>query len=755
MRGPERRLRRHLIQRWFEPAEHEPATAFFSRIAGRNNQTSARIFADDMGFDGRNLDPADCLDAVSHLEINGMDGLIRATPVVTARTVRLLGIELRRRHWSEAPRVCPGCLAESVHHRTYHSLLAFTVCPIHGCEIVGGVDGPLAWWHPHLDRAPDGTPVARALPRLGRPLPNFELWLLGRFGVVEVMPVPLLADVPIAVAIDTVEFLGRAKLGGWRVAAPRIGTKGFARKAVVEAGFEVLAGGVDALERLFDEVANQSEDRIGAGGCQWGLQHLYGWLYKAIFFTRNQPDQLEAIHVAAASVARRRGAFGRSATTLDGVDEPAPRLHRDEVGRACGVHPRFVDAIALRLGIRPLPGRDRFVMYEASAVPLLQEALSRCVKRADAARLLDLRTPEFDALVRQGLIARLCRLGGPTLAHDMYRLEEVEALLPSEHLPLLTPGTDGLLTLDEFAEASRQWRPEVIGLCAAGRLHPVGRVSSRTGLSALMFDPPVTDPSGISEPPHREPGGRVRRQTSRPGLTKCDAAGVLGINMATLAELVKQGYLQTYPSEESGTSRTRIVERSLQECATKFAPAVAYAEALECGRTDVVRRLRDLGVDILLKKPGADNLMAMARRSQVTRAMGASRDPLSVSPVGWTAFWSAFGQHLAASGSVFRLVRISNSPAARMRSGDRRTVATIDMAIEGRAVMSVEMGRGGPAPASAERGGFALRDAVSWTQWFEWLEATAYLMRSSEGQSCAAALSNLADRFLPFIPANE
>ncbi|WP_238258209.1 TniQ family protein, partial [Methylorubrum podarium] len=166
----ERPLRRHLIRRWFDPAEHEPATGYFSRLAARNNQVSARIFADDMGFDGRNLDPGDCLDAVSHLEMRGMDRLIDATPVVTTRTVRLLGVEVRRRHWSEAPRVCPGCLAESAHHRTYHSLLSFTVCPFHGCGIVGGLDGPLAWWHPHLDRAPDGTRVAQPLPRLSHPL---------------------------------------------------------------------------------------------------------------------------------------------------------------------------------------------------------------------------------------------------------------------------------------------------------------------------------------------------------------------------------------------------------------------------------------------------------------------------------------------------------------------------------------------------------------------------------------------------------
>ncbi|WP_375274567.1 TniQ family protein [Methylorubrum thiocyanatum] len=738
MSGRERRLRRHLIQRWFEPAEHEPATAFFSRLAGRNNQTSARIFADDMGFDGRNLDPADCLDAVSHLEIEGMDRLIAATPVVTARTVRLLGAEVRRRHWSEAPRVCPGCLAESAHHRTYHSLLSFTVCPFHGCQIVGGLDGPLAWWHPHLDRAPNGTCIAQPLPRLSHPLPSFEFWLLGRLGVVEPMSVPLLAAVPVATAIDAVDLLGRARLGGWRAVAPRTGCKGYARADVVRAGFEILAGGADALEHLFDDIAAQSEGRTGVGGCQWGLQHMFGWLYNAAFYSQRRPHQMEAIRVAAATVARRRGTFARSATALDGVAEPVACLHRDEVGRALGIHPRFVDAIALRLDIRPVPGGDRFVMYEAAVVPVLRDALARCLKRAEAARVLGLGTTELDALARMGLIRRLCRLGGPTVADDMYRVEDVEALLPAPDLPLLPPDAGLALALDDYAETSGLWRPEVIGLCAAGRLRPVGRIPGRVGLAALAFERPSPEVPEAPRPPAHKRGGRLRRQRARPGLTKCDAASMLGISMSTLAELMKQGYVRHLGPEASGTSRTRVDDRSLRDFAGRYAPAVAYAEALGCGRTDAVRKLRDMGVDIILKEPGEAHLMAMVRRTQVTRALGLATDPLADPPSGWTAFWSAFGRHLAANGSVFRLVRIPPGREGRLRSGDRRTVTTIDLGTDGHAVMTLETGRGPAEVARAERGGFALRDTVSWPEWFEWLETTAYLMRSSGSQATAA-----------------
>ncbi|MDE3749564.1 TniQ family protein [Methylobacterium radiotolerans] len=735
----ERPLRRHLIQRWHEPGEHEPATGFFSRLAGHNLQTSARVLATDMGFDGREMAPADCLDAVSHLDIAGMQALVHATPVVKARTVRLLGVDVRRRHWSEAPRVCPGCLAESPHHRTYHSLLAFTVCPHHGCEIVGGLDGPLAWWHPHLDRAPDGTMIARQMPRLQSPLACFEAWLLGRLGVDEPLDVPLLADVSVLMAIDTVEFLGRASLGGWRVAAPRIGTPGFARKDVVRAGFDVLSGSPDALDRFFDQVASESENRIGAGGSQWGAGHAYGWLYKAIFFTRNQPYQLEAIRTAAARVARRRGAFARSATTLEGVDEKVPFLHQDEVARACGLHSRFVGPIAERLGIRPLPSRDRFVRYDASTVPAMQEALASCVPRADAARILGLRTTELDALARQGLITPLCRLGGPTVASDRYRREEVEALLPDEDLTVVESGTDGLMSLSEYADSTRQWRPEVIALWKTGTIHPVGRDPDQTGLAALLFEPPAVGSSGSGPQPLSEPGGRMRRQTTRPGLTRCDAAALIGINMATLGGLVDDGYLRVLTPEESGTTRERIDEQSLQHVITTYAPAVAYADVLDCGRTDAVRRLRDLGVDILVKKPGSEGLMAMVMRSQVTRALGLVRDPLAQPSTGWSTFWTAFGDHLVARSSVFRLARIPNAPEVRMRSGDRRTVIAIDMGCDGRAVMTLEKGPVSLAERRAERSGFVHRDTASWPIWFEWLETASYRMRMAGAHTDIAA----------------
>nr|WP_276081364.1 TniQ family protein [Methylobacterium sp. GC_Met_2] len=730
-----------MIRRWFEPGEHEPATAFFSRIAGRNGQTSAWVFADEMGFDGRTLAPADCLDAVSEIGLEGMDRLIHATPVVHKRAVRIMGVDVRRRHWSEAPRVCPGCLAESAHHRTFHSLVSFTVCPYHGCGLVGGPGGPLAWWYPHLDHAPDGTQVALPMPRLARPRPSFELWLLGRLGVEEPLQVPILTDVSVPTVIDTIDLLGRAAIGGWRVAAPRTGTPGFERAKVVAAGFAILCEGVEALERLFDDIANQGEGQVGADRCAWGMHQAFGWLYNATFCTWRRPMLMDAVRVAAGTVAKRRGTFARSAMSLHGVNEEVAFLHRDEVARSLNILRRAVDPLALRLGMLPSGGSERFVMYDASVVPLIRESLSTSMKREEAAGVLGLRVTEFDALVRMGLLRRLCRLGGPTPKDDMYLRHEVEALLPDPGLGVVSTEDERHVDLTAFAEVFGLRRPEVIGLCAAGRLTPLGIAAGSVGLASLVFARPHAGDRDVLKPPAPKVGGRFRSLRSRRGMTKCDAASKLGINMATVAALLRDGLLQTLGAEESGTARALVDEESLRTFAAKYAPAVSYADVLGCGRTAAVNRLRGLGVRILLKAPGNNDLMAIVLRSDVLRALRSDTDPMAEPISDWTSFWDGFGRHLASKRSIFRPVRIAQGHAGRIRSGDRRTAILIGFEVDGYVVLRLETGRAmtdDGKPFCAERSGFVLGDKGAWLNWFEWIETNAYLARSY-GKSASRA----------------
>lgn len=714
-------MRRNFFQRWDEPGEHEPAHAYFSRMAGRNLQTSARVFALEMGFDGRQLPVADCLDAVRHLPIKGMDRLVAATPVVTHRTVQLLGQTVRRRHWSgDEPRWCPGCIAESPHYRTYHGLIDFTVCPFHGCPIEIGTNGDdsLSWRHPSMAYTPDGTRVGRPVPRLHEPLPSFERWLLGRFGVLAPSVVPILEGVPLGSAIDTVVLLGRAAACGWSRTAPRVGQDGLTRRAVVAAGFEVLMGGRTAIEALFDRIAAEAVGRTGPKSRSWGLNHSYGWLFQAVLYGQRLGGILPAVKAAAMSVALRRGVFARSTTAIDAAVLEPEALHRGEAAHRIGVQPRLVDKIARRIGVHPDVQAGRFVMYARADVMRLQREIEGALPRRAAAAALGLAKAEFDALEVGGSITPFCRLGGGSKNHDRFRPVELEALLPMT--PDITAVDAGSLTCAAFATATGLPLTRVILAIARRMIVPIGRDRALPGFLGLRLD--ERDVARFAEIEIRvlRRGGRERRPSKALGLPHCDAATILGVSLVTVQAMLAQGFVT--PVAGANGARSRVDPASLDAFQAKYAPAADYADVLNCARRAAMGRLQKLGIAIHVRTPGErSSVSAFVERRAVVQGLGLTVDPLAHDDVGWKGFWIGLGEHLSQRQSIFRLVAPGDRAEARIMSGDRRTSCTLRVTV-GPPVGYAECTQ----PAEMRPPTRAL-----WSSLYPRLEALAYEQRTS------------------------
>lgn len=674
------RVRREFFQRWDEPREHEPAHAYLSRLAGLNLQTSARVFAEEMGLDGRQLPPDACLEAVRHLPIAGLDRLIAATPVVTKRRAQFLGHSVRRKHWSgDEPRWCPGCIAESPHYRVYHGLLSFTICPFHAVpiEIGTGGDDSLSWRHPNLAFTPNGRRVGRKMPRHEEPIPSFERWVLGQLGVIEPWSIPILDGVPLDQAIDTVDLLGRAAVRGWSRQAPRIRTGGLTRRDVVARGFEVLLGGPAAIEVLFERIAAEAGDRPGPKDRVWGLNQSYGWLFNAVLYGQRAGHHLPAVKTAVGNVAMRRGAFARQTTSLVKAEAGAAYLHREEVARVLDIQPRLVDRIAQRLNIRAEVHGRRFVMYARADVEHLQRELADALLRNDAAQALGLSVADFAALEAAGLTRPFCRLGGGTRKHDRFRRFELYGLLAAATLKASEAQSEEGVAFATFTKKTGLKPGQVATLIGAGRLTPIRRDPSLSGFQGLYLRSLDIDRFATTQIRILHAGGRERLPARGEGLTHSDAQAELGVEAITLQALLAQGYLTVIERRHDG-ARERIDPESIEAFSAIYAPAADYADALGCSRRSAIHRLRALGIRVHVRPVNeVSSVLAFVVRSEVKRALGFDKDPLGAGTRGWRHFWEGFRRYLADRKSVFRLVRAENRAEARLLSGDRRTSCTI------------------------------------------------------------------------------
>jgi hypothetical protein len=664
-------IRRDLIRRWEEPREFEPAHAYFSFIAGLNQQTSARVFANEMGFDGREMRPDECLSAVRHLPITGMARLIYATPHVTTNQVQLMGVNFRRAHWTgERPRVCPGCLAESPHFRTFHGLTSFSTCPFHGLDLISSAreDDPLGWLHPHLHISPKGFCLATPTLRLDPVPETFERWLLGRLNVIEPVSVPFLDSGHVADAIDSIDLVGRLVLGGWRRFAPHTGDEGFGRREVNNAGFKAFLGGAPSLEAIILGLAGQSKGRTARSGGKSGMVHALGWFYTPLAGS-NPPAAIAAVRQVALSVAKRSGCWA---------------------ARQLGIGRNLIHRLAPRLGIAPT--RDnRFLSYEVAEVEAIKAALAEALQRNDAAQLCGVSLSEFDEIVRTRLIVPLCRSGGQTKDHDRFRLSDLRKLLPDVSEYVETDDSR-FIAFRALVHDSGLTPAVLLQQIAFGDLQPAARHPDRTDLGGYLFD--RDDVRHLTCRKSSETAIKTvkrRKLPVRQGMTCVDAAARFGASMSVIQALTDCDLLHLIDPLASGTKRPRIEVKSLERLCRLYAPPTAYADILGCQPCCAVKTLRAFGVPIKAF-PRRDGLPAhIVLRSAVTKTMALFADPLNDGAPGWARFWCALCNYLMERKSVFRLTSVRNRPETFLRSGDRRTSVNIRIEESGRIVATMKV----------------------------------------------------------------
>ena len=143
----------------------------------QTGRSASLPFAAAMGVQGRFVDPQELMNFCFQIPIRNLPHLEVNTPKITGNFVEVLGEKFSKRDWTlNRPTVCPGCIAESRHHRAWFDLMLLRFCPIHNEILVGEVNGEqFATWFPGIGVA--GKLRARALgcrpwvssPMAGRP----------------------------------------------------------------------------------------------------------------------------------------------------------------------------------------------------------------------------------------------------------------------------------------------------------------------------------------------------------------------------------------------------------------------------------------------------------------------------------------------------------------------------------------------------------------------------------------------------------
>lgn len=169
------------FSRWrLRPEPGEPSYSYFARQVADEGHSSTKIYATEIGINGRNFVPAEMLEVLQQLPLSTeeQERLRMATPLNVEGFHHVGSERLRPKQLSfRTRRFCPHCLAEKPYHRIQWDVVAASHCSIHGNRLVSEIDGKkLKWWWPYFDVSPDGDALLdRSCPKPERPLPFHEM----------------------------------------------------------------------------------------------------------------------------------------------------------------------------------------------------------------------------------------------------------------------------------------------------------------------------------------------------------------------------------------------------------------------------------------------------------------------------------------------------------------------------------------------------------------------------------------------------
>lgn len=550
-----------------KPGGSEPAHGYFARLTGEGFQASARVHANELEINGRNVVLKEILTELLALPFadDRKQSLTRWTPIWNGRFHCLSGETLRKKQVSFYDRrFCRACLAEDPYHRSWWDIIDFQICPFHGTKIEQETSAGdrIKWWFPSADTAPDGEYLPRRLPR-AEEQDSFEWYVLSRLGCVAGVRCSVLDPAPLHDVIDTCAMVGRLVTNPWASTAPP-STPGDCRR-----GFETLRGSTAEVEAAF---VSWLEEHVSQDERNRGIKNAYGWFRHGALWS----DVDIASRRAFASVGR----IGRQNLK---IELPHQEFTIKEVAAKFGADVRGLRRIAQQAGLTP---RDQSAasrtFLSRERVDELHAIVRDLISVSEAAARLGCSQQCVRKLAKRGAITgfnktRLFGAPGHGLA---FRGSEIDLFARRIRD---VPSMDGAGQAHRIGYLARQlgWTDaQIVEAVLAGTMSVCRIDRRRKGISAWQFEAVI----------HKKP---FRRQVTDREIRRIEAAELMGYQPEVVTVLVEANLIKTREGEDG---RVYLDRESFEAFHRKYVNAKLYLEHLGSKEEQLETRLHELGI---------------------------------------------------------------------------------------------------------------------------------------------------------------
>jgi hypothetical protein len=469
------------FSRWrLRPHPGEPSYSYFVRLVADEGHGSMKIYATEIGINGRNFVPEVMLDVLQRLPLTAEEHkrLRMATPIDVDGTYQVGNELLRPKQLSfRTRRFCPHCLAEKPYHRIQWDIVVASHCPIHGSRLISEVGGkPLKWWWPHFDVSPTGDNMIDNRPTSSATDLPFHTMLRTRleFGCREVGPT---ADMVLFEIVEPAAFFGRFHKDG-QLTHPRSN-----KECDIETGFAIVAMTHDERVEWF---RNWCEVVIPAETRRRGFHESMGkGFVDKRHGGRTSNPVWDAIEQARYEGFALVGTFGRKSAKRQA--ERGDRTLK-EAADELGVPVKGLRPFIKQLDLLPEAkwNGDAHSIDQAT-FSKLRDLIDDLITLPETTAITGIPGWEFRRVVRAGFVQEFSGLRRDGVGGPKYLGNEVSALVTSIRMMTENKPDKGMKTLLGYARQKELTQGEVIKMILAGNLKLAAADNSRTGLRALYL----------------------------------------------------------------------------------------------------------------------------------------------------------------------------------------------------------------------------------------------------------------------------
>lgn len=439
----------------------EPAYGYFARLVANEGHSSLRVYANEIGLKGRNLDPQEMLETIQKLPLKRetLESLKRYTPVLDGALYRIGDQTARQKQMSlTTRRWCRSCLHGSGHHRVWWDFNCYRTCPIHSEGLVERTvrDEIIRWYWPFFDVGPDGIDLAHgATPGSSAKPTGLERFIEGRFRSQAGLP---LEGVPLHHVIDACKTLGEF-----------LDDDGYSA---------LLMGEPDLQRRLADRIKETVPEQKRRQGIHRSLGNLvYGGPTDE---TDSLRPWLERQFVAAFALV---GRIGRKRFSHEGIERADYTL--SEAADELAVPSKALSRFAKRLGIGLTPWKDQH-SFSKEDLEQLRAKIADLITLPETIPITGIPGHEFRFLERAGYIESHSGLFPKSPAVRYLKADVVSLVERTLAVETTQPEGDAI-SLFSYAKRTGMKQGQVLECIFRGTVMPVSLTPSVVGFRRLRF----------------------------------------------------------------------------------------------------------------------------------------------------------------------------------------------------------------------------------------------------------------------------